>query len=309
MSEIPETWRNATIGELCDFSGGYGFRPNDWSTEGLPIIRIQNLNGSNEFNYYAGRPEEDWLVHPGTILFAWAGTRGVSFGPTVWNRSLGVLNQHIYRVRPRDDVDPDWLFWALKVITARVERKAHGFKTTLVHVRKAEITGQVVGVPPLPEQRKIARMLGTWAVALTKLEGLIAALRLEKKALMQQLLTGQVRFPEFVHTSDRKYAYGLGTIPAEWRADKLNEHLCQRTSWITLSDDSRYNRCTVKLHNLGVVPRDTVFGHEIATKKQQLTKTDDLLVAEIDAKVGGFGIVKPDTAGSIVSSHYSTFAA
>ena len=53
--------------------------------------------------------------------------------------------------------------------------------------------------------------------------------------------------------------------------------------------------------------RDTVAGAEIKTKKQQICKAGDFLVAEIDAKVGGFGIVPDELAGAIVSSHYFLF--
>ncbi len=49
------------------------------------------------------------------------------------------------------------------------------------------------------------------------------------------------------------------------------------------------------------------FGAEIKTKKQQVCQAGDFLVAEIDAKVGGFGIVPDDLAGAIVSSHYFLF--
>ena len=45
-------------------------------------------------------------------------------------------------------------------------------------------------------------------------------------------------------------------------------------------------------------------GAEIKTKRQQRVQAGDLLVAEIDAKVGGFGIVPAGLAGAIVSSHY-----
>jgi type I restriction enzyme S subunit len=55
------------------------------------------------------------------------------------------------------------------------------------------------------------------------------------------------------------------------------------------------------------VLRDTVSGAEIKTKQQQVCKAGDFLVAEIDAKVGGFGIVPPSLEGAIVSSHYFLF--
>jgi len=69
--------------------------------------------------------------------------------------------------------------------------------------------------PPLPEQRKIAAILGTWDAAISTMERLITALQKRKRGLMQRVLTGQVRFPEFVRpngTQDTKY----GSIPADW---------------------------------------------------------------------------------------------
>ena len=144
MASLPLGWQSATIEELCSFSNGHGFRPNDWSSKGLPIIRIQNLNGSEQFNYFTGEPEDDWIVEPETILFAWAGTRGVSFGPTIWNGPRGVLNQHIFKVHPRRTGVRVWLVSILRVITERIERRSHGFKATLVHVRKEDITSQII---------------------------------------------------------------------------------------------------------------------------------------------------------------------
>src|SRR5262249_37641867 len=74
-------WKEAPLGELCSLSGGHGFRPKDWSDHGLPIIRIQNVRGSTEFNFFAGDPDPSWIVEPGELLFSWAGVPGVSFGP------------------------------------------------------------------------------------------------------------------------------------------------------------------------------------------------------------------------------------
>lgn len=63
----------------------------------------------------------------------------------------------------------------------------------------------------------------------------------------------------------------------------------------------------MKLHGQGIVQRDTVLGSALTTKQQQIIRTDDFLVAEIDAKMGGFGIVPAELSGAIVSSHYFTF--
>lgn len=52
-------------------------------------------------------------------------------------------------------------------------------------------------LPPLSEQRKIAEILSTWDRAIEANEALLANARTQKRALMQSLLTGKRRFPEF----------------------------------------------------------------------------------------------------------------
>jgi len=84
----------------------------------------------------------------------------------------------------------------------------------------------------------------------------------------------------------------------------MKAFLKHRKEFFVIDDAKQYKRVTVKLHAQGVVPRDEVYGSQLRTKKQQATKAGDLLVAEIDAKVGGVGIVPPELAGAIVSSHY-----
>ncbi len=77
--------------------------------------------------------------------------------------------------------------------------------------------------------------------------------------------------------------------------------------FIQIDDLENYKRCRVQLHAHGIVLRDIVSGAEIKTKKQQVCHTGEFLVAEIDAKIGGFGIVPPELDGAIVSSHYFLF--
>lgn len=222
-SKSPEKWSRKTIGDLCDFSNGYGFGPRDWSNSGLPIIRIQNLNGSQDFNYFSGEADQRWIVEPETILFAWAGTRGVSFGPAIWRGTKGVLNQHIYRIHPRKGVDPNWLYLALRHATDRIERLAHGFKSTLLHVSKSDITEQIIDLPPLPEQRKIADILSTWDEALSKLDALVEAEEQRKRALLKQLLSGRTRLKGFDQSNGKTAEDRFGIYPADWSKVRLGE--------------------------------------------------------------------------------------
>lgn len=89
-----------------------------------------------------------------------------------------------------------------------------------------------------------------------------------------------------------------------WPSVPLGDVIRHRKEFIEIENEQTYKRCRVQLHAKGIVLRDAVKGSEIKTKKQQVVKADEFLVAEIDAKVGGFGIVPADLEEAIVSSHY-----
>jgi type I restriction enzyme S subunit len=92
-----------------------------------------------------------------------------------------------------------------------------------------------------------------------------------------------------------------------WPTVRLGEVLRHRKEFITIDDLTSYKRPRVQLHVQGIVQRDEVPGALIKTKTQQVCRAGEFLVAEIDAKVGGFGIVPVSLDGSIVSSHYFLF--
>ncbi|MDN0021221.1 restriction endonuclease subunit S [Providencia stuartii] len=61
------------------------------------------------------------------------------------------------------------------------------------NITREDVCNFEVLLPPLPEQRKIAKILSTWDKAIATTEKLIDASQQQKKALMQQLLTGKKR--------------------------------------------------------------------------------------------------------------------
>ena len=93
-------------------------------------------------------------------------------------------------------------------------------------------------------------------------------------------------------------------MSAVWPTVALGEVIDHRKEFIIIDDLETYRRPRVQLHAQGIVLRDVVPGAQIKTKKQQVARAGEFLVAEIDAKVGGFGIVPDALDGSIVSSHY-----
>ncbi len=93
-----------------------------------------------------------------------------------------------------------------------------------------------------------------------------------------------------------------------WSKVALGDVLRHRKEFITIDDDCAYRRCRVQTSARGIVLRDTLQGADIKTKAQQVCRAGEFLVAEIDAKMGGYGLVPAALDGAVVSSHYFLFA-
>ena len=182
-------WNVRTIGELFRLVNGRAFKPEDWKPTGTPIIRIQNLNDpSAEFNYSQDPVPEQNRVDRGDLLFAWSGTLGSSFGARIWNGPSGVLNQHIFKVSmDEDQITPEFAMLVLAKVEEDIARRAHGFKSSFVHVRKSDLVGIKLLIPGLAEQRRIAACLSTLDALITAETQVLSELRTHKVSLMQQL--------------------------------------------------------------------------------------------------------------------------
>lgn len=275
---VPKGWQRKTVGELCDFVNGNGFKSTEWTDSGWPIIRIQNLNGSDKFNFYNGEINDKWVVNPGDILFAWAGTKGVSFGAKRWEGPVGLLNQHIFRVTPKIKVNPTWLYLAMLKVTERIEGMAHGFKSTLLHVQKSDITDQVLNVPPVDEQKKIAQILSTWDKAITTTAKLLANSQQQKKALMQQLLTGKKRLLD-----------GNGIrFKGKWKSTPISKFI--KESRIPGSGGDAAKKLTVKLYGKGVITKEEKRAGSESTRYYK-RKSGQFIYSKLDFLNGAFGVI------------------
>ena len=182
-------WATVRLGAIADFINGRGFKESEWTTEGLPIIRIQNLNGSLDFNFFDGPIQEKFIIDPGTLLFSWSGNRGTSFGPHIWSGPRGVLNQHIFKVIPREHHSRDFLYLVLKYATRVLENEAHG-ASGLVHVTKSRMENFEVNLPT--NSLKLQSFTGLLMAAnreLTLLRQLLDKIKKQKQGILLKLFS------------------------------------------------------------------------------------------------------------------------
>lgn len=165
--------RLMALGEVGSYFNGKAFKPSDWSAEGLPIIRIANLNNSSApFNYFLGEVRAEQRVDDGDLLVSWS----ASLDAYIWNRGPAAVNQHIFKVYERPDVvDRTYLWYALRTAMGEVRAQVHG--ATMQHITKPEFERIQIPVPSVEVQRRIAAELASQAEEATKLRRSLEALQ------------------------------------------------------------------------------------------------------------------------------------
>lgn len=157
---------------LVELYNGYVFKSDSWRDAGTPILRIENLNGSMDFNHSNLELRERYHVSSGDLLFSWSGNPGTSFGPFRWEKpGRYYLNQHIFKVHVHG-CDKSWLYWSMRAATHWIERELTSGMIGMVHVTKGELSNVPICIPPLEEQRRIAKFLDAETARIDKVVAL-----------------------------------------------------------------------------------------------------------------------------------------
>lgn len=206
---VPEGWEQVRLDKHSSHitSGSRGWAEY-YSDEGDVFVRITNLRRSSITPDWANTkhvslPEgmREGLrtrLKEGDILISITADLGVIGYMHNEPKVPHYINQHVALVRLEPSkIVPEFVAYALSSdqMNNTIQRlNDAGAKAGL---SLPTIRSIPVSLPPLAEQRKIADILSTWDRAIETSEALLATARTQKRALMQSLLTGKRRFPEF----------------------------------------------------------------------------------------------------------------
>ena len=153
----PMGWDRKPLTEALELINGRAFKSSEWSGNGLPIIRIQNVKRPTElFNRFEGTYDAKHLVREGDILLCWAGQL-VSIGVHRWDREDGLLNQHIFKVIPRFDCEPSFVTYMLGFVIEQAKSSFRGIE--MKHLTKADLARQQITIPPIDLQYHFATIV------------------------------------------------------------------------------------------------------------------------------------------------------
>jgi type I restriction enzyme, S subunit len=184
MSDLPPGWEWATLGEIGNYINGRAFKESDWSTEGRPIVRIQNLTGTGKkFHHFSGVLDENHITRSGDLLISWAAT----LGSYVWRGPEAAINQHIFKVRSKIDVG--FHYHLVDHLISQLYSRAQG--SGIIHVTRGKFENLDFILPPLAEQRRIVAALEDH---LSRLDAATRSLASARRRLA--MLVGAVRNSE-----------------------------------------------------------------------------------------------------------------
>lgn len=195
---VPEGWKIATIEDIAQVSsGGTPSRKNDnfWGGD-IPWVTTAEVQSNVIFDTAekiteAGLKGSSAKLFPvNTLLIAMYG-QGKTRGKIAKLGIEAATNQACAAIIVKNEHHVDYYFQFLSGQYENLRDLSNdgGQKNLSAGIIK---TFSVL-VPPLPEQKKIAQILSTWDKAITTTEQLLANSQKQKKALMQQLLTGKKR--------------------------------------------------------------------------------------------------------------------
>ena len=202
---IPIEWEVERLGNLCYNQGDYGLNApaTDYSVDLPTYLRITDIDDNGKFIHVDKKSvdsisAEDYYLKNGDIVFA---RTGATVGKTyLYDKRDGKLVYAGFLIKFSPN-PTKLLSYYLKVHTETQNYKnwisVISQRSGQPGINATEYCSFRIATPPIKEQEYICSILQLWDTAIEKQSELIEKLRLRKRALMQQLLTGKKRLPGF----------------------------------------------------------------------------------------------------------------
>jgi type I restriction enzyme S subunit len=226
------------------------------------------------------------IIPPNHITYRSRSDDGIFVFNINKNSKTGIIS-HFYPVFSVVNSDTDFIVELLNYYKQKIGTFSVGTSQTVLSMNA--LKGIKLPLPPFPEQKKIARILSTWDKAIETVDKLIENSQQQKKALMQQLLTGKKRLPGF--------SGGWKTV----RIGDVVQEVRRRVDW---DDNNLYHLISVKRRSEGLFLRESLPGNKILTKKMKIARAGDFLISKMQVLHGATGLVTSEFDGLHISDSY-----
>jgi len=298
---IPVSWKWVKFGDVVENSQ-YGLSAPATADGQIPMLGMKNIDDgrlvlSNLVRINLSEKElGSYQLRDGDLLFNRTNSADL-VGKTALFRETGAFVCASYLVRfrlRRESVDPRFACYVFN--TSHSQRTFHQLATKAV--AQANINPTALqemfrfALPPLVEQVAVANVVECWDRGIERLRCIIDAKVNRRRGLMQQLLTGKMRFHGFDGVGWRRFALG-DILTFEPR--------------VTTKPEAAFLAAGIRSHGKGVFLKPDFEAGDIALDELFELRTNDLVVNITFAWEGAVAIVPAEANGALVSHRFPTF--
>ena len=202
MSEfknLPSGWKVVRLGEIGKVINGLTYSPDNVSNNGLLVLRSSNINNNsivlnNDDVYVKGISKFNKTLENDILICVRNGSKNLIGKSALITEKYKDLAFGAFMAIFRSNYNL-FLIHIFKTNTFFKQVK-NDLGATINSINNGNLLNFKIPLPPLDEQEKIAEILSTWDEAINLTINLIESKKQFKKALMQNLLTAKIRFPQ-----------------------------------------------------------------------------------------------------------------
>ena len=258
-SSIPENWKYDFLDKFAIRCSGHTpsqSHPEYWNG-GIKWISLADSNRLDQgYIFETTKQISDEGIKNSSAVLLPAETvilsRDAGIGKSAVMSETMAVSQHFmaWKCDNHEKLHSWFLYNWLQLNKPEFERQAVG--STIKTIGLPYFKKLKIAVPPFPEQQKIAQILSTWDKGIAVTEQLLANSQQQKKALMQQLLTGKKRLLE---------ENGV-RFEGEWRKQRLGSLLKEGKE---RNKDNSISRVLSVTNHSGFVLPENQFSKRIAS--------------------------------------------
>lgn len=190
--DIPAGWKVGNLYNIAEYVNGLAcqnYRPQD-NEKYLPVIKIKEMHDgiTTETERVSENIPNKYKIYDGDILFSWSATLEVM----LWCNGNGGLNQHIFKVNPKDYFSKEYVLQQLDSYIVNFQKQAESRKTTMGHITSEHINQSRITIPPkevIEHYTKVVAPIYEKIIATSKEIQKLTAMR---DRLLPLLMNGQI---------------------------------------------------------------------------------------------------------------------
>lgn len=187
-----EHWERVFLADIAQVQNGFAFKSEFFThADGIPLIRIRDIENGHTENFYSGEYSEELVVRKDDILIGMDG----DFNAAIWHGADGLLNQRVCRISPTTELfSKKFLFLCLQPYLNAIN--AETSSVTVKHLSSKTISEIPLPLPPLNEQhRTVAKIEELFSELDKGIENLKTAreqLKVYRQALLKNAFDGKL---------------------------------------------------------------------------------------------------------------------